>query len=246
MANLNGKVALVTGGSRGIGAAIARRLGQDGAAVAVTYSASPGRADEVVASIRQAGSRALAIQADSGNAVAVKQAVQTTVEQFGRLDVLVNNAGVTHLAPIGEFPENEFDRMLNVNVRGLFLATQEAVRHMREGGRIIMIGSINSDYIPYSQGSAYALTKGAVAGFTRGLARGLGPRGITVNNIQPGPVDTEMNPAHGAFAEAAKRFIAVGRYGRGEEIAALVSYLAGPESAYITGAQFKIDGGYTA
>jgi 3-oxoacyl-[acyl-carrier protein] reductase len=246
MANLNGKVALVTGGSRGIGAAIARRLGQDGAAVAVTYSASPGRADEVVASIRQAGSPALAIQADSGNAEAVKQAVQTTVEQFGRLDVLVNNAGVTHLAPIGEFPENEFDRMLNVNVRGLFLATQEAVRHMREGGRIIMIGSINSDYIPYSQGSAYALTKGAVAGFTRGLARGLGPRGITVNNIQPGPVDTEMNPAHGAFAEAAKRFIAVGRYGRGEEIAALVSYLAGPESAYITGAQFKIDGGYTA
>jgi 3-oxoacyl-[acyl-carrier protein] reductase len=246
MANLNNKTALVTGASRGIGAAIAKRLAQDGASVAITYSASLQKANEVVESIIRAGGVALAIQADSGDPNAVKRAVQTTVERFGRIDILVNNAGIAAMAPIGEFPENEFERALSINVRGVFTATQEAVRHMGEGGRIIMIGSVNSDFIPFGQGSVYALTKGAVAGFTRGLARDLGPRGITVNNVQPGPVDTDMNPADGPFAQIAKGYIAVKRYGHGEEIAALVSYLAGPDGAYITGAQLKIDGGYTA
>jgi 3-oxoacyl-[acyl-carrier protein] reductase len=246
MADLKNKVALVTGASRGIGAAIARRLAQDGAAVAITYSANPGKAAAVVDAIAKDGGRALSIQADSGDPAAVKHAVQKTVEEFGRIDILVNNAGITYLAPIGEFPEEEFERMLNVNVRGAFIATQEAVRHMGEGGRIIMIGSINSDYVPFSGGSVYALTKAALAGFTRGLARDLGPRGITVNNIQPGPVDTDMNPADGPFAQTVRGSIAVRRYGRGDEIAALVSHLAGPEGAYITGAQLKIDGGSTA
>lgn len=246
MPDLNGKIAVVTGGSRGIGAAIAKRLAKDGAAVAITYSSSPDRAHEVVESIGAEGGSAIAIHADSGSAEAVKLAVQTVVERFGRIDILVNNAGVLHMAPIGQFPESEFDRMLAINVRGVFFATQEAVRHMSEGGRIIMIGSINSDFVPFGQGSVYSLTKAAVAGFTHGLARDLGPRGITVNNVQPGPVDTEMNPADGPFSDTLKGFIAVNRYGRGEEIAGLVSYLAGPDGAYINGAQIKIDGGFTA
>ena len=243
---MNGKVAMITGGSRGIGAAIAKRLAQDGAAVAITYSASSGKANQLVESIVQAGGRALAIQADSADTDAVKRAVRTTAEKLGRLDILVNNAGVIHLAPIGQFPEDEFERSLNVNVRGVFTATQEAVRYMHEGSRIIMIGSVNSDFVPFTQGSVYALTKGAVAAFVRGLARDLGPRGITVNNVQPGPVNTDMNPADGPFAQSTKEHIAVGRYGRTEEIAGLISYLAGPEGAYINGAQIKIDGGYTA
>lgn len=246
MADLKNKIALVTGGSRGIGAAIAKRLATDGATVAITYSASPEKAKAIVDSIEKEGGNAVAIQADSGNADAVKDAVKKTAEKFGRIDILINNAGVFHLAPIGDFPENEFERMLKINVSGVFTATQEAVRHMGEGGRIIMIGSINSDSMPFGQGSVYALTKGAVAGFTRGLARDLGPRGITVNNVQPGPVDTDMNPATGNFAEKLKESIAVQRYGHGDEVAALVSFLAGPESAYITGAQLKIDGGTTA
>ena len=246
MARLNGKAALVTGASRGIGAAIARRLAEDGAAVAITYSSSPGKADEVVNSIKAAGVAAIAIHADSGDSAAVKQAVQMAAAKLGRLDILVNNAGVAALGAIGEIADADFDRALNVNVRGVFTATQEAVHHMSDGGRIIMIGSINSDYIPFTHGSVYSLTKGAVAGFTRGLARDLGPKGITVNNIQPGPVDTDMNPADGAFSGMLKSHIAVARYGRGEEIAALVSFLASPEAAYITGAQIKIDGGFTA
>lgn len=246
MADLKNRSALVTGGSRGIGAAIAKRLAQDGASVAITYTASSQKAAAVVESITKDGGKAIAIQADSSDTDAVKQAVGKTVETFGRIDILVNNAGVAYLGAIGEIPDKEFERVLDVNVRGVFTATQEAVRHMGEGGRIIMIGSINSEFVPFGKGSVYALTKAAVAGFTRGLARDLGPRGITVNNVQPGPVDTDMNPADGPFAQSLKNYIAVGRYGRAEEIAALVSFLAGPESAYISGAQIKIDGGATA
>jgi 3-oxoacyl-[acyl-carrier protein] reductase len=243
---LAGKVALVTGGSRGIGAAIARRLAADGAAVAITYASSPAKAEDVVRAIESVNGKAIAIQADSGDADAVKSAVAQTVKVLGGLDILVNNAGILTFAPIDDSSLEDLDRMLAVNVRGLFVATQEAARHMHEGGRIIMIGSINSDFVPVPGGSAYALTKGAVASFTRGLARDLGPRGITVNNIQPGPTDTDMNPADSPFADILRGFIALGRYGHGDEIAGLVSYLAGPEAGFVTGANIRIDGGFGA
>ncbi|MGJ5633054.1 3-oxoacyl-ACP reductase family protein [Nostoc sp. CALU 1950] len=243
---LTGKVALVTGGSRGLGAAIAKRLAQDGAAVALTYTSSPQKADEVVLAIKAAGGQALAIRADSANVEAVKSAVAETVKAFSRLDILVNNAGVAALAPIDQFSLDDFDRLIAINVKGVFVATQEAVRHMGEGGRIIMIGSINSDIMPFAGGSVYALTKGAIASFTRGLARDLGPRGITVNNIQPGPVDTDMNPAEGPFADNMRSMIALQRYGRSEEVADMVSYLASAEAGFVTGASLKIDGGFAA
>ena len=243
---LAGKVAIVTGASRGIGAAIAKRLAADGATVALTYSSSPQKAEEVVLAIESAGGRALAIRADSADVEAVKRAVAKAVETFERLDILVNNAGVIALAPIDQFSPDDFDRLIAVNIKGVFVATQEAVRYMGEGGRIIMIGSVNSDIVPFVGGSVYALTKSAIAGFTRGLARDLGPRGITVNNIQPGPIDTDMNPADGPFAEGLKGMIALHRYGQDNEVASLVSYLASAEAGYITGASLKIDGGFAA
>ncbi|BAZ69237.1 short-chain dehydrogenase/reductase SDR [Fischerella sp. NIES-4106] len=243
---LTDKVALVTGGSRGLGAAIAKRLADDGAAVALTYTSSPQKAEEVVRVIEAAGGRALAIRADSADVEAVKNAIAETVKAFGRLDILVNNAGIATIAPIDQFSLDDFDRLVAVNVKGVFVATQEAVRHMGEGGRIIMIGSVNSDLVPVGGLSVYALTKGAIASFTRGLARDLGPRGITVNNVQPGPVDTDMNPADGPFAEGAKGIIALGRYGQSDEVASFVSYLASPEASFITGANLKIDGGFAA
>ena len=243
---LMGKVALVTGGSRGIGAAIAKRLAQDGAAIAITYVGAQPKADEVVRAIESAGGRALAIRADSADANAVKHAVVETVRTLGRLDVLVNNAGVVVVLPLDQFALDDFDRMVAVNVRGVFVATQEAARHMGEGGRIITIGSVNADRMPFAGGGVYAMTKAAVAGLTRGLARDLGPRGITVNNVQPGPVDTDMNPADGPFAETLKGLMALKRYGRGDEIAGLVAYLAGPDASFITGASLTIDGGFSA
>lgn len=243
---LSGKVALVTGGSRGLGAAIAKRLAHDGAAVALTYTSSPQKADEVVRDIEAVGGKALAIQADSADMEAGKHAVAETVNTLGRLDILVNNAGVLTVAPIDQFSIEEFDRLVAVNVKGVFVATQEALRHMGEGGRIIMIGSVNSDLMPFAGGSIYALTKGAIASFTRGLARDLGSRGITVNNIQPGPIDTDMNPADGDFAPEWIKRTAIGRHGQSDEVAGMVSYLASPESAFVTGASLKIDGGFTA
>ncbi|PTL75535.1 3-oxoacyl-ACP reductase family protein [Vitiosangium sp. GDMCC 1.1324] len=243
---LSGKVALITGGSRGIGAAIAQRLARDGATVAITYTSSPQKAGEVAAAIESEGGRVLAIRADSADAEAVKSAVAQTVKAFGRLDILVNNAGVATMAPIDQFSLEEFDRLIAINVKGLFVATQEAVRHMGEGGRIINVGSVNSDFMPFAGGSVYALSKGAVASFTRGLARDLGPRGITVNNVQPGPVDTDMNPAKGPFADSLRGYMALQRYGQGEEVAGMVAYLASPDAAFVTGANLKIDGGFTA
>ncbi|MFN6499512.1 MAG: 3-oxoacyl-ACP reductase family protein [Nostoc sp. DedQUE01] len=243
---LTGKVALVTGGSRGLGAAIAKRLADDDAAAALTYTSSPQKADEVVRAIESAGGKALAIRADSADVEAVKNAVAETVKAFGRLDILVNNAGVAALAPIDQFSLEDFDRLVAVNIKGVFVATQEAIRHMGEGGRIINIGSVNSDLVPFVGGSVYALTKGAIASFTRGLARDVGSRGITVNNIQPGPVDTDMNPTDGPFAESIKAMIALQRYGHSDEIAGMVSYLASAEAGFITGASLKIDGGFTA
>jgi 3-oxoacyl-[acyl-carrier protein] reductase len=243
---LEGKVALVTGGSRGIGAAIAKRLGADGASVAFTYASAQGKADEVVKAIEAAGGQALAIRADSANVQAVRDAVAETVRAFGRLDVLVSSAGILTMAPLDQFSIDDFDRMVAVNIRAAFVAAQEAARHMGEGGRIINIGSVNADRMPFAGGSVYAMTKAAIAGLTRGLARDLGPRGITVNNVQPGPVNTDMNPSDGAFAESMKALMALDRYGRGEEIAAMVAYLAGPDAGFVTGASLTIDGGFAA
>ncbi|MFZ6720627.1 3-oxoacyl-ACP reductase family protein [Undibacterium sp. Ji49W] len=243
---LNGKVALVTGGSRGIGAAIAQKLARDGAAVAITYASSGDQAEQVVASIRAAGGKALAIRADAQDADAVRQAVNTAAAALGGLDILVNNAGAAVFGSIDDFSMADYQRLLAVNVTAVFVATQEAQRHMKEGGRIITIGSVNSDFVPVPGLSVYALTKGAVASFTRGLARDLGPRGITVNNVQPGPVDTEMNPANGPFADTMRTYMATGKYGTGAQIASLVAYLASEDAAFITGANLKADGGFDA
>ncbi len=243
---LSGKVALITGGSRGIGAAIAKRLASDGAAVAITYTSGKDKADEVVRSIQSDGGRALAIRADSADSDAVKNAVLETVKTLGSLDILVNNAGIATFAPVEKFSLDDFDRLVAVNVRGVFVASQEAARYMKDGGRIINIGSVNADRMPFAGGAAYGMTKAAVAGLTRGLARDLGPRGITVNNVQPGPVETDLNPSEGAFAETIKGFMAIKRYAQGGEIAGMVAYLASPEASFVTGASLTIDGGFGA
>lgn len=241
---LAGRAALVTGGSRGIGAAIAKRLALEGADVAITFASAQKKADETVRAIEAEGVRGLAVRADSADAGAVKHAVDHTVKTLGRLDILVNNAGALVIAPVDKFTLEDFDRMVAVNIRGVFAAAQEASRHMGEGGRIINIGSVNADHIHFAGGAVYAMTKAAVAGLTRGLARDLGPRAITVNNVQPGPTATDMNPAEGEFAEGMKSMLALGRYADTGEIAALVAYLAGPEAGFITGASVTIDGGY--
>ena len=243
---LAGKVALVTGASRGIGAAIARRLAAEGASVALTYSGSQDKADEVVRAIETAGGRAVAIKADASDAVATRAAVTQTIAAFGGIDILVNNAGIVSMAPITDFTLEDFDRLMAINVRGVFVATQEASRHLRDGGRIINIGSVNSDMMPFAGGSVYALSKGAIASFTKGLARDLGSRGITVNNVQPGPVNTDMNPETGPFADTLRGHMAIGRYGKPEEVASFVAYLASPEAGYITGASLLADGGFAA
>ncbi|PTQ13379.1 oxidoreductase [Sphingomonas oleivorans] len=243
---LTGKTALVTGGSRSIGAAIAKRLAADGAAVAITYNGSPDKAGEVVAAIEAAGGRALAIQADAGNADAVRAAVGQTVAQLGGIDILVNNAGIAINGPVEEIAFADYERMIAVNVTGVFVATQEAVRNMKAGGRIIHIGSSMARYAAFPTASVYTLTKGAVAGFNRSLARDLGPKGITVNTVLPGPTNTDMNPKDGPVAAIVGPGMAIGRYGEPEEIAAAVAFLASPDAAFITGAELMADGGFTA
>lgn len=243
---LTGKVALVTGGSRSIGAAIARRLATDGAKVALTYSASPQKAAAVVAEIEQAGGRALAIAADAGDPAAVRSAVAHTVEAFGGLDILVNNAGLALGGPIEEIAFDTYERMIAVNVTGVFVATQEAVRHMKAGGRIIQIGSSMTRYAAFPTASLYTLTKGAITGFNRSLVRDLGPKGITVNTVHPGPTDTDMNPADGSVAQIVGPGMAIGRYGQPHEIASVVAFLASPEAGFVTGADIVADGGLTA
>ena len=243
---LSGQVAFVQGGSRGIGAAIVKRLARDGATVAFTYVSSTSKAEEIVTTITAAGGKALAIRADSADAVAVQHAIRQTVTTFGRLDILVNNAGVLVWGNIEELTLDDLDRTLAVNIRSVFVACQEAAHHMGKGGRIINIGSTNADRIPMAGGSVYAMSKSALVGLTKGMARDLGPRGITVNNVQPGPVDTDMNPADGESAEQLKGMMALARYGKDDEIASFVAYLAGPEAGYVTGASLTIDGGFSA
>lgn len=244
--NLQGKVAFVQGGSRGIGAAIVRRLAREGAAVAFTYVSSQSEAEKIADEISAAGGKAIAMCADSAHPEALQQAVRQAAEHFGQLDILVNNAGIVSWGPLEELTLAELDRSLAVNVRGVIIACQEAIRHMSTGGRIVNIGSINADRIPIAGGAVYAMTKSSLIGFTKGLARDLGPRGITVNNVQPGPVDTDMNPADSEFAGQLKKIMALGRYGKDEEIASFVAYLVGPEAGYITGASLSIDGGFSA
>ncbi|BBZ59901.1 3-oxoacyl-ACP reductase family protein [Mycolicibacterium monacense] len=243
---LAGRRALVTGGSRGIGAEIVRRLAFEGAAVAFTYGSSVSDADKVVVDVSRGGGRVLPIRADSSDAGQIASAVDETVTRLGGLDILVNNAGVAHLGAVESFPLDQFDRLVAVNVRGVFVAIQCAVPHLGDGGRIINIGSVNADRVPSPGLSVYAMTKAAVAGLTRGLARELGPRGITVNTVAPGPIATDMNPAEGEFADAAREIIAVGHYGNPTDVAGVASYLAGPDAGYVTGANWTVDGGFTA
>src|SRR5580693_1189999 len=246
MSRLNNKVALVTGGSRGIGAAIAKRLAADGATVAITYTKGADAAESVVKEIERAGGKAIAIQADAADADASKEAVEKTVATFGRLDVLVNNAGTAIPKRFEETTLEEMDRVIDINVRGTLVATQAALKHMKSGGRIIMIGSSVGERVLTPGLVAYSATKGAVKMFTQGLSREVGSRGITVNNVQPGPIDTDLNPAAGDWAVPQKATTALGRYGQVEEVAALVAFVAGPKSSYITGANLTVDGGMNA
>jgi 3-oxoacyl-[acyl-carrier protein] reductase len=246
MSALSGRRALVTGGSRGIGAAIVRRLAADGTMVAFTYAASPGPAENLRAEVSAQGGTAVAIKADSADAQQVTDAVDQAVTALGGLDILVNNAGVSTSGVVESFRLDDFDRMLAVNVRGVFVAIQRAIPHLGMGGRIVTIGSIFAERVPRPSSAVYAMTKAALAGLTRGLARELGPRGITVNVIQPGPTATDSNPDSGEFADAMRQFTAVGRYGRPEDIASAVAYLASPEAGFITGITWNVDGGFSA
>src|ERR1700751_4689871 len=246
MSKLTNKTALVTGASRGIGAAIARRLAADGANVAITYTKGADAAAQVVKAIEDAGGKAIAIQADATDAGAVNAAVEKTAATFGRLDILVNNAGTAIPKTFEETTLQEMDQMIDLNLRGAFVATQAALKHMKNGGRIIMIGSCVGERMMTPGLVAYSATKGAIKMFSQGLSREVGNRGITVNNIQPGPIDTDLNPATGDWAAPQKAATALGRYGTVDEVAALVAFVAGPDSAYINGANLTVDGGMNA
>jgi 3-oxoacyl-[acyl-carrier protein] reductase len=246
MSTLKGKVALVTGGSRGIGAAIARRLASDGADVAITYVSSPEKARAVVGEIEKLGRRAVAIQADSAQPEAVKVAVDKTAAEFGRLDILVNNAGIFLPMKFREASYADMDRLWAINVKAPIVAIQAAIPHMQSGGRIITIGSCVAERVAGPGITLYAMTKAAIVGLTRGLARDLGRKGITVNVVEPGPIDTDMNPASGEGADDQRALTALGQYGSTEDVAAMVSHLAGESGRYITGGAFLVDGGYAA
>ncbi|UOG73386.1 SDR family oxidoreductase [Hymenobacter tibetensis] len=248
MNRLTDKIVFVTGGSRGIGAGIVRRLAAEGADVAFTYTNSASQADALVAEVAGTGRRVLAIQADSGDTTAIRAAVAETVAQFGRIDVLVNNAGVFITGTVDDAGADlaAFDRQLAVNVAGVATTVRAAVPYIGEGGRIISIGSTGGSRAPFPGIADYVATKAAIAAYTRGWALDLGSKGITVNVIQPGNIDTEMNPATSDFAPAQAAGTALGRYGRVEEIAATVAFLASAEASYITGATINVDGGQSA
>ena len=246
MTKLNGKTALVTGASRGIGAGIAKRLAADGASVAITYTKGADAAASVVKEIEQAGGKAIAIQADAADAKTVTAAVEQTVAAFGRLDILVNNAGTAIPKPFEETTIEDMDRVIDINLRGVFIATQAALKHLPDGGRIITIGSSVGERVMTPGLVAYSATKGAVKMFSQGLAREVGPRGITVNTVQPGPIDTDLNPAAGDWATPQIASTSLKRYGHVDDIAAMVAFVAGPEASYITGANLTVDGGTNA
>jgi 3-oxoacyl-[acyl-carrier protein] reductase len=246
LSKLTKKVALVTGGSRGIGAAIAKRLAADGASVAITYARDANAASGVVKAIERDGGKAIAIQADAANTEAVKAAVEKAVAAFGRLDVLVNNAGTAIPKRFEDTTLQEMDRVIDINVRGVFVTTQAALKHMNDGGRIIMIGSAAGERVQTPGLVPYSATKGAVRIFTQGLSREVASRGITVNNVQPGPIDTDLNPADDDWAIPQRAATALGRYGHVDDIASMVAFIAGPESSHITGANLTVDGGMNA
>jgi 3-oxoacyl-[acyl-carrier protein] reductase len=246
MSTLKGKVALVTGGSRGIGAAIARRLAADGADVAVTYVSSPEKAEGVVAEIKKLGRPGVAIKADSADMAAVKAAVDKTAAELGRLDILVNNAGVFIPSKFEETSAHDMEKQWKVNVQAPIVAAQAAIRHMKEGGRIITIGSCLGERVSFPGVTLYSMTKAAVVGLTRGLARDLGRKGICVNVVEPGPIDTDMNPADAEGAADQAASTALGKYGQPQDIADMVAHLAGESGRYITGAAFLVDGGFAA
>jgi len=243
---LEGKTALVTGGSRGIGAAIARRLAADGAKVAITYTRGTDAAGAVIKAIESAGGKAVAIRADATDPEAVQAAVEKTVSALGRLDILVNNAGTAIPKKFEETTLAELDQVINLNIRGVFIATQAALKLMNNNGRIISIGSCVGERMMTPGLVPYSATKSAIRMFTQGLSREVGDRGITVNNIQPGPIDTDLNPAAGDWAIPQKAATALNRYGTTEEVAALVAFVASPEASYITGANLTVDGGTNA
>ncbi|MFF9768543.1 SDR family oxidoreductase [Streptomyces sp. NPDC053086] len=243
---LNGRTALVTGGSRGIGAATARRLAQEGADVAVTYVHGKDAAEAVVRDIEALGRRAVALRADSADAAEAADAVRRAADELGGLDVLVNNAAVGVMEPLANLSLADVDRLLAVNVRGMFLAARSAAALMAAGGRIITIGSCVTARVPGPGATLYAMTKSAGVGLTKALARELAGRGITANIVHPGPTDTDMNPADGPYAQDQAAMTALGRYGTAGEVASMVTFLAGPEAAYVTGAEFSVDGGYAA
>jgi 3-oxoacyl-[acyl-carrier protein] reductase len=243
---LAGKVALVTGGSRGIGRAIARRLAEDGADVVLTYLHSADQAAVVVKEIEAAGGRGLAVRADAADPRTPGAAVERTVGEFGRLDILVNNAGAGALGPLGGLSLDQVDHTLAVNVRAAFLAAQAAAGHLPPGGRIVTIGSCMVERVPGPGGVLYAMSKSALVGLTKALARELGDRGITANLVHPGPIDTDMNPAGGPMADGQRAQTALGRFGEGEDVAGMVAYLAGEGGRYVTGAALAVDGGHAA
>lgn len=239
-------VALVTGGSRGIGAATAVRLARTGHDVAITYVNGKEAAEEVVREVRRLGRWAVALRADAADPGEAEGAVDRAVAELGRLDVLVNNAGVGVLGPVETLSPEDADRVLAVNVRAVFLACRAAARRMGDDGRIITVGSCMAQRVPGPGGTLYTMSKSALIGLTRALAREVGPRGITANIVHPGPIDTDMNPADGPFAAGQAALTALGRFGTAEEVAAMVAYLASADAAYVTGAEFAVDGGHAA
>lgn len=244
--SLKGKVALVTGASRGIGAGIARALARDGADVAITYNASPDKAEALVAELKATGVRAVAIKADATDPAASAAAVDATVAAFGRLDVLVNNAGVAVMKAFGDYTAEDYEYTMSVNVRSVFFATQAALKHIPDGGRVITIGSCLGQRVSFPNITLYSMSKSALVSFNKGLARDVGARGITANLVQPGPIDTDMNPANGESADHMRAYTALGRYGEASDIGNLVSFLASDAARNITGTELTVDGGTNA